>query len=723
MRTRAVTGWRVAAACLLGAVGVVVALGEPPAAEAGGALPASEWAARGVFPPVLGSVTGVSCATASTCVAVGRGEHAVPPGSPALWVGVALRTVDGGHVWSSEALPQGVGALEAVDCPTARRCEATTYSPGVETEILGSDDGGQHWHVQYDASVDPYGALLAISCSSAAVCLATGDGVGGGSVLATSDGGARWLAITPFTSLDPVDVTAGTCPTAATCEIVGNLTSAIDVSSPVAARTTNGGVTWMPQVVPAGVGKLVGLSCATALSCEAAALSDEGTGEMLHTADGGTTWITQAVPAASIMASVQCTSTVDCVAVGSSADAKGARGVVVTTTDDGSTWSRRLLPVDDAKLLDVSSRSLAECVLVGVSPTQLALYVRMAGTALAVRDFPADRGVVGMATLACPTPLRCVAVGSNSTGTITRGTLHVSMDQGRTWHQRYLDGAAVLSSVVCPTAMRCFALGGDSSRGLLYGSTTSGASWHVLSRTPAGLDEISCATASHCLVGGRDVLLRTDDAARTWVDARPRGASWDVTSLSCPTASECVAGVESPSGRSSIVRTDDDARAWRTVRAVPLDVLSSISCPTPEACVATGGAALDAQGAAADTWAATAARGSPLARSASRHASSGGDGAFVLYSTDGGLHWAPGVVPATAMPLVSAGCTGPSVCLAATVSLAGPSLLATSDGGRSWHAVAAPPMTSSVSEITCGAAGCWIIGSTEAGSTILERER
>ncbi|MDA8357400.1 MAG: hypothetical protein M0Z95_14165, partial [Actinomycetota bacterium] len=61
-------------------------------------------------------------------------------------------------------------------------------------------------------------------------------------------------------------------------------------------KTADGGSTWSAQILPTQVSRLTGVSCASTSVCEAVGYGSSGGssgGVILGTTDGGSTWCTQ----------------------------------------------------------------------------------------------------------------------------------------------------------------------------------------------------------------------------------------------------------------------------------------------------------------------------------------------------------------------------------------------------------------------------------------------
>ena len=100
-------------------------------------------------------------------------------------------------------------------------------------------------------------------------------------------------------------------------------------------------MTWVRQVLPAGLRSLTGIDCVTDARCWAVGQSTAGDAAVLATDDGGATWARQALPAGiATLSAVSCGSTTRCWAAGAT-----STGIVAATpTNGGRTWTRADFP-------------------------------------------------------------------------------------------------------------------------------------------------------------------------------------------------------------------------------------------------------------------------------------------------------------------------------------------------------------------------------------------
>ena len=169
---------------------------------------------------------------------------------------------------------------------------------------------------------------------------------------------------TPTTSPIPSTTTTTTQPSVA----------AASVAATAAAGSTPGAAplaAWTSQTVPSGAGGLYGVACPSASDCSAVggAGTLPGAGVILATTNGGTTWTSQTVPSgAGGLYGVACPSASDCSAVGGAGTLPGA-GVILATTNGGTTWTSQTVPSGAGGLYGVACPSASDCSAVGGAGT------------------------------------------------------------------------------------------------------------------------------------------------------------------------------------------------------------------------------------------------------------------------------------------------------------------------------------------------------------------
>jgi hypothetical protein len=221
--------------------------------------------------------------------------------------------------------------------------------------------------------------------------------------------------------------------------------------------------------------------------------------------------------------------------------------------------------------------------------------------------------------VSCSAPGACTAVGTfdNVTGT---GTLAERWG-GTSWSIQPSPNPAgaltsVLSGVSCPAATFCVAVGNwqnGAGRRAVLAEAWNGNAWAVMTAPPpAGarrsfLNGVSCTSPTACTAVGS---YEASSGAHVTLAERWNGTAWTVqatpnpatpprsalTAVSCVSASDCTAvGVSGlPSGGNARTLAEHwNGTAW-SVQPTPNgpggNILTGVSCNSPTACIAVGGA-------------------------------------------------------------------------------------------------------------------------------------
>ena len=327
------------------------------------------------------------------------------------------------NAWKTEAIPSGVDALNGASCPTDSDCWVVGANSTGGGTVLATTKAGSSWRIQaLPTDVNGPAAspmvvhLDGVSCPIESDCWAVGaTSSNAAAVVATTDGGRIWNAQNlpgDVTALDGVS-----CPTPTDCWAVGTTS----LSKGIIVATVNGGSTWNSQSLPTGIRTLNEVSCPTPSHCWAVGATSSNVGAVVATTDGGGTWSSQGLPSdigqtlpsgLYALNGVSCATSSDCWAVGASSS---NAGIVVATTNGGSTWSSQSLP-SNVSLLDGAS---------------------------------------------CPTSGHCWAVGATSSHA---GVVVATTNGGGTWDsQRLPSGISILKGISCPTGSGCRAVGATTS--------------------------------------------------------------------------------------------------------------------------------------------------------------------------------------------------------------------------------------------------------------------
>jgi hypothetical protein len=311
------------------------------------------------------------------------------------------------------------------------------------------------------------------------------------------------------------------------------------------------GINWtiVPSPNPGTASLLYGVSCTSTTSC--VAVGSYGNAwppdQTLIESWNGSTWMVVPSPTPggsySSLDSVSCTSTTNCVAVGSYRIGSGLTDRTLIESWDGATWAIASSPSPGStynSLQGVSCTGATACMAVGGSRSgdsspDRTLVESWNGSTWAVVPGPSPPlWNDSLTAVSCTTPAICVAVGDQSDGgTVTR-TLAETWD-GTNWRvvpSPNPGTVGILYGVSCSATTNCVAVGryySDGSTDHTLAETWNGAAWSVTpSPDPAGSVTIfvlgvSCTSATWCVAvgfsangSGEDVTLVESWTGTAW---------------------------------------------------------------------------------------------------------------------------------------------------------------------------------------------------------------
>lgn len=339
----------------------------------------------------------------------------------------------------------------------------------------------------------------------------------------------------------------------------------IGLGGTMPASAASGGV-WSTQTLPAGTGRITGISCPTTSTCEASAITydtlhNTGQGQLLRTTDGGAHWTRQTVPSDFVPEAMDCADPTHCWSVGYQATPTGAVGEAeIAATTDGTAWSAQKLVAwtsgpGFADFKSVACVTDQACWAVGLSGPQngdvgtdaaLIYATTDGGATWEAQTAPAASHY--LTDISCPDASHCWAVVVSAT------KLALTADGGKTWtYQTGPMGSVAqiaFTSNTAGLAVGSASLGSAGAVPAIWSTADGGASWvaDYLPALPSGttVAAVTCGDATHCyaatsLSPPAATLLASADGGATW----SKQASFDsfgLTSLSCPTAAVCAAG-------------------------------------------------------------------------------------------------------------------------------------------------------------------------------------
>ena len=618
------------------------ALGAAAAASLGLVMPSltaspalaqgSRWAALAPQSPVglaANELRGVSCWAAGGCFAVGY--SATEAGQPAL-----VESLGAGG-WALPSLPPGPGTyrnqLDGLSCASASFCVAVGFyqdyarpaEPLIETYSNGS------WSVTAGTGPGRGGNFLSgVSCPAVGSCYAVGyySNERTDELLAETLSGGTW-ASAPAASAGagPQQFSAVSCSAVGNCWAVGYYQASTGTDQALAEHLSGG--SWaLGQAADNGArsNRLAGVSCPPEGSCVAVGTYFNGHAfQTLAESLTGSTWSVAKSPNASVannsLQAVSCSAAGGCEAVGQYSNGRDEQTLAMSFA--ASAWHLQTSPDQagaDNDLAAVSCPAIGTCEAVGNYSTAgvpEALTIALSGTAWStVAAHGQQAPSASLTGVSCPVSGSCLAVGWGASSTGAPQALAEAYDAG-TWATSAPEvppgaEASYLQAVSCPVALVCVAVGyylasGGTPQALAESYT--GGTWQLLSvplPSTAGsyLEGVSCPAVGTCVAVGYDLgagkapqLLAETYSAGAWaLSAAPLPAGARASYLlgvSCPAVGTCVAvGSYTFSGT---VRTLVEALSGGTW-SVPAsankgdgpNALEAVSCPPAGACAAAG---------------------------------------------------------------------------------------------------------------------------------------
>lgn len=267
------------------------------------AASADGWAITPIPAPTVsgGQLSGVSCASSQTCVAVGSYY-----GSSGYEQTLAeVRTNSG---WSVETTPGGGedDGLASVSCPTTKDCIAVGTASNYQASNgwpLSEQWDGSGWSSLSTPDPDPrpiYGSGLdAVSCSSTTACMAVGS-YSGQPYAEFWDGHAWSTQLIADPSGAAIGLDGISCTSSTACSAVGAEDGTGGFRQPVVESWD--GSDWLMQTAadPAGASSatLSAISCTDSTSCTAVGFYNDSSGTEYPLAErwDGQSWSIQTNP-------------------------------------------------------------------------------------------------------------------------------------------------------------------------------------------------------------------------------------------------------------------------------------------------------------------------------------------------------------------------------------------------------------------------------------------
>jgi hypothetical protein len=595
---------------------------------------------------------GVSCTSATMCVAVGNYER---HGCECSGVWATLAEVWNGTTWVIvHTVSRGgdVSALYSISCISATCVAVGSYEfKRTSLRPLAEVWNGSAWSVT--SPPGPAGrtaALDGISCTAVTSCTAAGYAqnatTGYNETLAETWDGSTWTVQktpNPTNSLS-AGLEGIACSSPTSCLAVGELLAPSYPDSGFPFSLSWNGKAWRVRKVPIPAGSLLysglrAVACPAATACAAAGFYQSSSGTLVTLLEGwnGQRWSSQASPVSGQLSSyldgVACPSAHACTGVGFYVNGQGT-GIPFAQQWNGSAWAIEHPPdpvagTGSASLAAVSCPAARACVAVGDYQNRLGAYLPLAetrnGRSWSISPVPVPGRAVDsyLTGISCPSAASCMAVGYYDTALGTVFPLTERWD-GTSWaivRAPAAPGAVitVLNGVACPSATTCVAVGAyekTESHPLTFAELWNGTSWTRQEipvpphSTASALYQVACASATECTaVGpfsrGARLTLTLAEAwnGTTWTVQQTPNPAADPASLlngvSCPSARSCVAVGYSVEPDEIVVSLAEawNGRAWR-IENTPnaeaaagttiVNLLDTVACVQAGTCTAVG---------------------------------------------------------------------------------------------------------------------------------------
>ena len=158
--------------------------------------------------------------------------------------------------------------------------------------------------------------------------------------------------------------------------------------------------------------------------------------------------------------------------------------------------------------------------------------------------------------------------------------------------------------MACPSASSCLAVADGYSAPATYVTTDGGKTW-TTDRMPTDFvpHDLQCSSPTNCVVTGfyqspgggqttpEGTVLYTTDGGTTWKTASLPSGLGSLGTVSCATATDCLATFFAADGQGSeVLASTDGGASWSSVPAsgLPEGVVLSTTCPAAAQCWAAG---------------------------------------------------------------------------------------------------------------------------------------
>ncbi len=359
-----------------------------------------------------------------------------------LWGATGVAVADASS-WTIEPSPTPIGngaSLNSVSCATATSCAAVgaSFTASFAQAPLAEQRGAGGWSIRpTPVPGGSSGAILSgVSCHGR-TCIAVGTSFGSdqnsgsSKVLIERWNGSSWqIQSAPNPSgANTSSLDAVSCPSANSCKAVGSTQE--QFGAPAGLAESWNGHRWSIDAKQPSTSALTGVSCTSPNACTAVGSIAPNDAQLTFAERwNGTKWAVQSTPTVSNFNNfnqfnaVSCSESLACTAVGASGNSSA--GLVTSTLAEG--WRGHAWDIQPtfssgiSALNGVSCTRPNACTAVGndeALPNGGTTIQRWNGRAWVVQSTPLDTTPASLHAVSCPTLKSCTAVGSSETGNHT----------------------------------------------------------------------------------------------------------------------------------------------------------------------------------------------------------------------------------------------------------------------------------------------------------------
>ncbi len=610
------------------------------------ATPTTGWAVQQSSPLNDQSLQQVVCVSSTNCISYG----AVSSQGSSFGL---YNSSDGGSTWTQNSTAphsnssNSLYAQSNLSCPSTLVC----YFNGPNDGVFESSDSGSTWTSVSGTSLFSY-YINSLACVSTTDCIVVGidNSTNAPVILVSTNSGSTWTADTLPSSITSSYAFSGaslSCNLGGVCLAFATDSSVFPPITKVLLSTNNGS-TWSDVTSDFGSNQVTGIYCSNVSTtlCLVSSMgsvyitTNSGTSftqetsglpsgaqlgssfcssstqcyvatsysdQIYESTNQGSSWSSLTLPSqltsTSFIDSIYCSSTSDCVAVGSNVNS--AQGFSIVSTNGGSSFSYGLVTPTGSNVISDMFCVSTSSVCYGTASSYL-VYSNNGGSSWSKLTLPS--GIVGSNSISCPNTTTCYATATNSLASPPASGVIYSTNSGSTWTFQSLPlgsySTITIFAISCESTSSCVAtgLGGSlsgSSQQVDFYTTNSGSTW--TQGTPPAADlsgyniGLDCAMGTTtCYATGQYFdsskgyyvyyIQTSTNSGSTWTDVSPSVSNAIFTYISCPSSSDCY--VLNPRG-DNVLFTSNGGSSWNTL-TIGASGLNLISCYNATDCTVIG---------------------------------------------------------------------------------------------------------------------------------------